>query len=155
MKRMFAVFFLLLLSSCGFKPLYYKADSTKLPLKYEQIEQHGKDFKITYFVNHEIAEMIDERDARYVLKVSYDIERDYYFVERNSDPNSKRIKVILNYEVAEIETGTVKTKGRVVDFGDLALSTVPFVNFQAEEDLILRILMGLIQEMRLKLVINT
>lgn len=147
---------LLMLSGCGFKPLYYGnyKDDILSDFHYERITNDQKNPRATFFLNNEVEKLFKEdnkREAKYLLKIEYNVDKDDYLIQDNSVANVKKIQVSLNYKVIEYKNNKILASGKLKDFDSFAITKSPYSDYVTEEELIIRILLSLVQELRLQI----
>ncbi|MSO13268.1 hypothetical protein [Rickettsiales endosymbiont of Trichoplax sp. H2] len=152
--RIFIV--LLILSGCGFKPLYYGDYKNDILSDFycERITNDQKNPRATFFLNNELDRLFKEnnkKEAKYLLKIEYNVDKDDYLIQDNSVANRKKIQVTLSYKVTEYKGDKILASGKLTDFDSFAITEFPYSDYATEEELIIRILLSLIQELRLQL----
>ena len=150
------LFILLFCSGCGFKPLYYTkvGQSTLSNVSYERIVNDVKNPRATFFLNNEIERILDtkgDKAPKYLLKVDYDVNIDDYLTQSGSVTSMKKVRVTLNYTITESGGKKVVASGKLMDFDSFSITTSPYSDFVVEEDLKIKILLSLVQELRLQL----
>ncbi len=152
--RIFIV--LLILSGCGFKHLYYGDYKNDILSDFycERITNDQKNPRATFFLNNELDRLFKEnnkKEAKYLLKIEYNVDKDDYLIQDNSVANRKKIQVTLSYKVTEYKGDKILASGKLTDFDSFAITESPYSDYATEEELIIRILLSLIQELRLQL----
>ena len=156
MRSISVIFVLLFLSGCGFKPLYYTkvGEKTLGNVSYERIVNDVKNPRATFFLNNEIERILsteEDKPLKYLLKVTYDVNIDDYLTQSGSIASMKKIKITLNYTVTEFEVNKEVTSGKLMDFDSFSITKSPYSDFIVEEDLTIKILLSLVQELRVQL----
>ena len=150
------LFIVLLVSGCGFRPLYYTKDGRDMlvDIHYERILDNAKNPRATFFLNNEIEKIINEKDggaSQYLLKVTYDVDIDDYLIQ-DSIASRKKIQVIMRYEITQLKSKTVIATGKLMDFDSFAITESPYADYVSQEDLTTRISLSLVQELKLQLI---
>jgi hypothetical protein len=151
------LFILLLISGCGFRPLYYTKEGRDVlvGIHYDRIADHIKNPRATFFLNNEIERMLERKDGtpeRYLLKITYDVDIDDYLIQDDSVASRKKIQIIMQYEVTELNGKRVVASGKLMDFDSFAITESPYADYVSEEDLTTRILLSLVQELKMQLI---
>ena len=157
MRTVSILFILLFCSGCGFKPLYYTkvGQGTLSHVSYEPIVDDVKNPRATFFLNNEIERILStkgDKPSKYLLKVAYDVNIDDYLTQSSGIASMKKIKITLNYTVTEFEGNKEVTSGKLMDFDSFSITKSPYSDFIIEEDLTTKILLSLVQELRLQLI---
>ncbi len=123
-------------------------------VNYERIDDDVKNPRATFFLNNEIEKILDAKEGnhpKYSLKVTYDMNIDDYLTQNYSVASIKKVQVTLNYTVTELEEKKVIALGKLMDFDSFSATKSPYSDFIVEEDLKIKILLSLVQELRLQL----
>ena len=147
---------LLILSGCGFKPLYYGGykDSVLSEFHYKRIVNDESNPRATFFLNNELERLFKEdskNEPKFLLEVEYDVNKDDYLIQDNSIANRKKIQVNLVYKVIEYKSDKILASGKLTDFDSFAVTASPYSDYVTEEELVIRILLSLVQELRLQI----
>jgi hypothetical protein len=151
------LFILLLVSGCGFRPLYYTKDGRDVlvDIHYERISDNTKNPRATFFLNNEIEKIINEKDggaSQYLLKVTYDVDIDDYLIQDRSIASRKKIQIVMQYEITQLKSKAIIATGKLMDFDSFAITESPYADYVSQEDLTIRILLSLVQELKLQLI---
>ena len=87
-----------------------------------------------------------------MVKIEYEVDKQDYLIQGNSTANRKKIQIMLNYSVTEYNGNKILASGKLTDFDSFAITKSPYSDYVAEEELVIRVLLSLIQELRLLLI---
>jgi hypothetical protein len=59
---------------------------------------------------------------------------------------------VLNYSVVEYNGNKILASGKLTDFDSFAITESPYSDYVAEEEIVIRILLSLVQELRMQLI---
>ena len=157
MKYLKLFFILLILSGCGFKPLYYNNDKNTVlsEFYYDGNYRNEKYPRATFFLNNELEKLFSSKDKgepKFLLKIEYKVDKQDYLIQDNSIANRKKIQIVLSYSVIDYNGNKILISGKLTDFDSFAITESPYSDYVAEEELVIRILLSLVQELRLQLI---
>lgn len=156
MKYLKLFFILLICSGCGFKPLYHHNEDTILSeFHYDEGYRNKKHPRATFFLNNELKKLFDnksEKEAKFLLKIEYKVNKKDYLTQDNSITNRRKIQIVLKYCVTEYNGKEILALGELTDFDSFVITESHYYDYVAEEDLVIRILLSLVQELRLHLI---
>jgi hypothetical protein len=147
---------LLILSGCGFKPLYYGNYKSDILSDFycERITNDQKNPRATFFLNNKLERLFkenDQKEPKFLIKIEYEVDKNDYLIQDNSIANRKKIQVTLSYKVTEYKGHKILASGKLTDFDSFAITESSYSDYVTEEELIIRILLSLIQELRLQI----
>ena len=147
---------LLILSGCGFKPLYYGDYKNDILSDFycERIINDQKNPRATFFLNNKLDRLFkgnNQREPKFSIKIEYDVDKDDYLIQDYKVANRKKIQVTLSYKVTEYKGHKILASGKLTDFDSFAITESSYSDYVTEEELIIRILLSLIQELRLQI----
>lgn len=157
MKYLKLFFILLICSGCGFKPLYYDGDKNTVldEFHYNGAYRNEKYPRATFFFNNELEKLFDNKsknEPKFLLQIEYEVDKQDYLIQDNSTANRKKIQIMLSYSVAEYNGNKILASGKLTDFDSFAITESPYSDYVAEEELVIRVLLSLIQELKLQLI---
>ena len=157
MKYLKLFFVLLICSGCGFKPLYYSGDKNTIfdEFHYDGAYRNEKYPRATFFLNNELEKLFDSKsknEPKFLLKIEYEVDKQDYLIQDNSIANRKKIQIVLNYSVVEYNGNKILASGKLTDFDSFAITESPYSDCVAEEEIVIRILLSLVQELRMQLI---
>jgi hypothetical protein len=139
---------LLLLTSCGFKPLYSGANNEIFSRV--MIEENNSDISRRFYRSiSELVNLADSKDsAQYILKLDIKSGREGVLIDQNSI--TKRTNVVLNvdYIITEIDSGKKIQSGSLKINSGYNTSLSEFATYVSEEDAIKNSLRELADEIR-------
>ncbi len=125
---------LLLLASCGFKPLYHSGNNEIFSKV--MIAENNSDINRRFYRSiSELVTLADDKDkAQYLLKLDIKTAREGVLIDRNSI--TKRTNVILNvdYVITEIDSGKKIQDGSLKISSGYNTSLSEFASYVSEED---------------------
>jgi hypothetical protein len=157
MKYLKLFVILLICSGCGFKPLYYAGGNNTVLSKfyYDGTYRNEKYPRATFFLNNELEKLFDNKakvEPKFLLKIEYEVDKKDYLIQDNSIANRKKIQIVLNYSVTDYNDNKILISGKLTDFDSFAITESPYADYVAEEELVIRVLLSLVQELRLQLI---
>ena len=148
---------LLICSGCGFKPLYHDDGKNTVlsEFYYDGAYRNEKYPRATFFLNNELEKLFDNKnknEPKFLLKIEYEVDKQDYLIQDNSIANRKKIQIVLKYSVVEYNGNKILASGKLTDFDSFAITESPYSDYVAEEEIVIRVLLSLVQELRMQLI---
>lgn len=129
MKSVLVLMFALILSGCGFKPMYGQFSDGKGDLRavmanirVSDITEQGRPSRIGQVIRNSLLDRLtpfgETKSAEYILKVSFLIEEHGYGIRQDESVTLQNLKLVAAYQLEDVTTSKV-----VLDFAARAIVT--------------------------------
>ena len=107
MKKIFLIFTLLLIISCGYTPIYSSKDSNYKVISFKK----NVDNNLTNYIENSINELSNE-NANKNLNIIFDFKEDISVILKNSkgDPSRNRLKITLDLSLLDENQKLIASK---------------------------------------------
>lgn len=137
--RIFALFFLLLLTACGFKPLYGTSDDgPPVEARLTQValdnipDRRGQELR--WKLADRFYGSAKPETPRYRLTVALTDYKEDLGIQRNDVATRARLTIIGTYTLRDLATGSTVLSGRERAFVSYNILTRPYATIAAEDD---------------------
>ena len=151
------VFILLICTGCSFQPLYSLKKRGKFieDFHYKVISYGEQNQSINFFLSNELEKVLKTKsksEYRYLIKIDYKVHKNDYLILSNSSPKKKKVQVLLNYSIFDYKNKIILLSDKLIDYDTYSLTTIPYFNFLNEEKLVVKILMALVQKLKIQII---
>ena len=132
---------ILLLSSCGFKPIYYSKNSDQKNTDYNSnlILVKVKKYRsnIDYKLHKNLVEILNpyniDVEKKYFLDVKLTSKTSSTFTTSTGSSGRNKVTLIANYKLLDIESNDILGSGKISESGDFDIERKRFANYITEE----------------------
>lgn len=151
-KFVFIILSIIILSSCGFKPMYAKnSNNSDLLHQVQLVEVSGKDAPRAERI---ISELIKHSsNPQYYLKINVEQSMNAIGVQKDSTNTRYQLRVTFKYQLFEASTYNIIDRGQIYLYSSYDIVDQDFQNYIAERYTSDNILYELSKELRNKLIL--
>ena len=157
--RFLAIILLSICSGCVLEPLHQDLYNTFLNQFDYNVEYDSTEYsRVNFFFNKELEKLFNikvQEKPKFLLKIKYVIHKYNSFINHNGIANRKRITIVLYYTIIQNNRHKIINTGKITNTHSVETRAISYLDSTAEEDLIIKVLSLLVQELKIRLIFKT
>lgn len=158
--RYFSAFFsLLLITSCGFHPVYSDNNFGKQlsgikvgSISYESKIPTRESIALTSALEQEFNWSYTDSPKNYTLDLSYVISIEGVAIQSNALATRNNLRVTLNYALTDNNDGKVIERNTLIGVESFDIQSSPYSNYVSKEETAVKVMKSLATELKLRLI---
>ena len=159
MRDLKIIFIFLICTGCSFKPLHSlkNRENSIKNFQYKILSYNKQNQRVNFFLDNELKNLLESKNKnnyKYLLKIGYKIHRDNYLIYSNGSTKKKKIQVLLNYSIFSYNKKVILLSNKLINCDTYSLTNIDYFDSFNEEELIIKMLTTLLQELKVELLIR-